>query len=225
LLIAAVISVLPDSLRVVPALPWWIERALLLIGGLWFVNLVNFMDGIDWMIVVEVVPIAAALTIIGYMGALPAQGLALALALGGALAGFAYFNRPVAKLFLGDVGSLPIGLALGWLLLLVAAGGHLTAALIMPLYFLADTAITLLWRLSRGEPFLQAHRTHFYQFATDRGFSVIAVVSRVFAVNLGLCALALATVAYPGRLSDVAALIAALALVTWLLFVFTRDRK
>jgi len=38
----------PD-LRIVPAFPLWIERGLLLLAGLWFVNLVNFMDGLDWM--------------------------------------------------------------------------------------------------------------------------------------------------------------------------------
>ena len=45
--------------RVVPQLPWRLERALLLLGGVWFVNLVNFMDGIDWMTVAEVVPVTA----------------------------------------------------------------------------------------------------------------------------------------------------------------------
>ncbi len=49
--------------------------------------------------------------------------------------GFAPFNRPVARLFLGDVGSLPIGLLLGWLLLLLAGSGHLAAALLLPLYY------------------------------------------------------------------------------------------
>src|SRR6202043_3431447 len=125
---------LPDQLRVVPQLPWWLERVLLLIGGLWFVNLVNFMDGIDWMTVAEGIPITAALTALGIAGALPSYGALLALALGGAMIGFAYFNRPTAKIFLGDVGSLPIGLMLGWLLLLVAGGGHLIAAVVTPLY-------------------------------------------------------------------------------------------
>src|SRR5580692_12126874 len=60
IVIAGVIYTLPDQLRVVPLLPWWLERVLLLIGGLWFVNLVNFMDGIDWMTVAEVIPITVA---------------------------------------------------------------------------------------------------------------------------------------------------------------------
>src|SRR5580698_2469607 len=63
--IAAVIYTLPDQFRVVPLSPWWLERLLLLIGGLWFVNLVNFMDGIDWMTVAEVTPLTATLTMLG----------------------------------------------------------------------------------------------------------------------------------------------------------------
>jgi UDP-N-acetylmuramyl pentapeptide phosphotransferase/UDP-N-acetylglucosamine-1-phosphate transferase len=222
--IAGVIYTLPDQLRVVPLLPWWLERLLLLIGGLWFVNLVNFMDGIDWMTVAEVIPITATLAALGIAGALPSYGTMLALALGGAMIGFAYFNRPTAKVFLGDVGSLPIGLILGWLLLLVASGGHLVAAVVMPLYYLADATITLFRRLVRGEPFWQAHRTHFYQRATDKGVTTMAVVARVFAVNIGLGILAVISVIVPGRPSEIAALTIGAILVAWLLAAFERGR-
>jgi UDP-N-acetylmuramyl pentapeptide phosphotransferase/UDP-N-acetylglucosamine-1-phosphate transferase len=222
--IAGIIYTLPEQLRVVPLLPWWLERLLLLIGGLWFVNLVNFMDGIDWMTVAEVIPITTTLAVLGTAGALPSYGAVLALALGGAMIGFAYFNRPTAKVFLGDVGSLPIGLVLGWLLLLVASRGHLVAAVVMPLYYLADATITLFRRLVRGEPFWQAHRTHFYQRATDNGFTTIAVVARVFAVNIGLGILAVTTVIVPGRPSEIAALTIGAILVAWLLAALERGR-
>ena len=108
--------------------------------------------------------------------------------------GFAYFNRPTARLFLGDVGSLPIGLLVGWLLVLLAGGGHLTAALLLPLYYLADATLTLIRRFSNGERVWQAHRTHYYQRATDRGYSVTEIVTRVFTVNICLAVLALITV-------------------------------
>jgi UDP-N-acetylmuramyl pentapeptide phosphotransferase/UDP-N-acetylglucosamine-1-phosphate transferase len=224
IVIAGIIYALPDQLRVVPQLPWWLERVLLLIGGLWFVNLVNFMDGIDWMTVAEVIPLTATLTVLGIAGALPSYGTVLALALGGAMIGFAYFNRPVAKVFLGDVGSLPIGLILGWLLLLVAGGGHLVAAVVMPLYYLADATITLFRRLIRREPFWEGHRTHFYQRATDKGFATMAVVVRVFAVNIGLGVLAVMSVIVPGRPSEIAALTVGAILVAWLLLAFERGR-
>jgi UDP-N-acetylmuramyl pentapeptide phosphotransferase/UDP-N-acetylglucosamine-1-phosphate transferase len=223
--IATVIYTLPDQLRVVPLLPWWIERLLLLIGGLWFVNLVNFMDGIDWMTVAEVIPLTATLTMLGIAGALPSYGTVLALALGGAMIGFAYFNRPTAKVFLGDVGSLPIGLILGWLLLLVAGGGHLVAAVVMPLYYLADATITLFRRMVRREPFWEGHRTHFYQRATDKGFTTMAVVARVFVVNIGLGILAVISVVVPSRPSEIAALTVGALLVAWLLAAFERGRS
>jgi UDP-N-acetylmuramyl pentapeptide phosphotransferase/UDP-N-acetylglucosamine-1-phosphate transferase len=225
MIVAGVIYTLPDNLRIVPLLPWWLERVLLVLGGLWFVNLVNFMDGIDWMTVVEVVPITATLAIIGVLGALPPHGIVVTLSLCGAMIGFAWFNRPVAKLFLGDVGSLPIGLLVGWLLLLVATGGHLTAAIVMPLYYLADATITLLRRIARGVPVWQAHRTHFYQIATDRGFTTAQVVGWVFITNVCLCALAILTVIVPGRLSDVAALLGGAIMVTGLLFAFARGKS
>jgi UDP-N-acetylmuramyl pentapeptide phosphotransferase/UDP-N-acetylglucosamine-1-phosphate transferase len=225
LAIGAVIYALPDQLRPLPVLPWWLERVALFFAGLWFVNLVNFMDGIDWMTVVEVVPIAAALAVIGYLGALPLDGVPVALALGGAVLGFAYFNRPVAKLFLGDVGSLPVGLLLGWLLALLAGTGSLAAALLLPLYYLADATVTIFRRLLKGEPVWQAHRTHFYQLATERGFSVSDVVGRVFVVNVGLCVLAVASILADVPLADVAALLLGAVMVTWLLVTFARGKK
>jgi UDP-N-acetylmuramyl pentapeptide phosphotransferase/UDP-N-acetylglucosamine-1-phosphate transferase len=225
LIVAGVIYLLPDQLRIFPQLPLWSERFLLALGGLWFVNLVNFMDGIDWMTVAEVVPLTTTLALIGALGGLPPAAIVVSLALGGAMIGFAYFNRSIARLFLGDVGSLPIGLLVGWLLLLIATRGHLAAAIVMPLYYLADATITLLRRLIRSEPVWQAHRTHFYQIAIERGSTVTEVVARVFLVNIGLCALAVFTVIVPGRLSNVAALLGGAILVACLLFAFARGKR
>jgi UDP-N-acetylmuramyl pentapeptide phosphotransferase/UDP-N-acetylglucosamine-1-phosphate transferase len=216
---------LPAELRVVPMLPWWIERALLLLACLWFVNLTNFMDGIDWMTVAEFVPITVGLTLIGFLGALPSEGIVVAVAICGGLIGFAPFNKPVARIFLGDVGSLPIGLLLSWLLILVAGRGHLTAALVLPLYYLADATLTLLRRIANREPFWRAHRTHFYQLATDRGLSVPQIITHVFATNLALVALAIANVVWPGFLSTVAALGGGSVLVGWLLYRFSRGKS
>src|SRR5664280_841143 len=224
LAIAITIAALPAEIRIVPILPWWFERALLLVGGIWFVNLTNFMDGIDWMTVAEVVPLTAGLTLFGLMGALPRDATVVALALCGAMIGFAPFNRPVARLFLGDVGSLPIGLLLAWLLVLLASGGHLAAALLLPLYYLADATITLLRRLANGEPIQQAHRSHFYQRAMDGNFSVYQIVGRVFVVNIGLIALAATTLLTSSILVDAAALSAGTVLVALLLFRFAAGK-
>ena len=218
--VGAVITALPNELQILPQVPWSIERAGLLLAGVWFVNLVNFMDGIDWMTVAEFVPVTGAIVLLGLAGAVEPLPALVAAALVGAIIGFAPFNRPVAQLFLGDVGSLPIGLLLGWLLVQLAAMGHLAAAFILPLYYLADTTITLASRLVRGEAFWQAHRTHFYQRATDCGLTVREIVTRIFLANLALAALALVTVAARNIVVSLAMLSAGAVIVLWLLAVF-----
>ncbi|MBI2713821.1 MAG: glycosyltransferase family 4 protein [Rhizobiales bacterium] len=218
--VAIVLAALPGDLRVAPLLPHWLERPLLGLAILWFVNLVNFMDGIDWMTAAETVPATAGLVVIGGLGALPMSDTVVALALCGAVVGFAPLNRPVARLFLGDVGSLAIGLLLAWLLVSVAGRGHIAAALLLPLYYIADATITLFRRVARGEPIWQAHRTHFYQRATERGFTVMAIVGRVLALNIALTALAIISVCWDSMIVQLATLACGAALVGWLLFSF-----
>jgi len=222
--VGIVIAALPADFAIVSFLPWWVECLLLLIGGVWFVNAVNFMDGIDWMTVAEVVPVSAALALLGMLGLLPGYAVVIALALLGAMLGFAPFNKPVARLFLGDVGSLPIGLVLGWLLLLLAGRGQLAAALLLPLYYLADATLTLFRRMANGEPFWQAHRTHFYQRATQRDLPVSEVVGSVFAVNVMLTALALVTVLTASWIITAGALLSGALLVGLLLYRFDKGR-
>jgi UDP-N-acetylmuramyl pentapeptide phosphotransferase/UDP-N-acetylglucosamine-1-phosphate transferase len=225
LAVGAVVATLPPEFRVAPPLPAWLEWSLLVIGGVWFVNLVNFMDGIDWMTVAEVVPVTAGAALLGLVGGTPLPAILVALALFGATIGFAPFNKPVARLFLGDVGSLPIGLMLGWILMTLASRGHLAGAILLPLYYVADATITLAQRLARREPVWQAHRTHFYQRATDRGFSVKEIVVRVFVLNLALATLALVSVIEPDPRVDLATLALGGALVAWLLSAFLRGKQ
>ncbi len=223
--VAVVILAAPESLRIVPACPLWLERTLLLLAGLWFVNLVNFMDGLDLMTVAEIVPITGTVVLLGWLGDLPASTTLIAAALFGAMLGFAPFNRPVAKIFLGDVGSLPIGLLVGWCLLHLAWHQQFAAALLLPLYYLADATVTLLRRMARREPFWAAHRSHFYQRATDHGFSVSQVVSEVFALNILLAALAIGSVMTSSGTIATVLLIAGGAATALLMWRFSRRQS
>jgi UDP-N-acetylmuramyl pentapeptide phosphotransferase/UDP-N-acetylglucosamine-1-phosphate transferase len=222
--VGAIVFTAPETARIVPALPLPLERSLIVLAGVWFVNLVNFMDGLDLMTVAEVVPVTAALGLLGWLGDLsPSAGL-LAIALCGAMLGFAPFNRPVAKVFLGDVGSLPIGLLLGWCLLELAWHGQPAAALLLPAYYLADSTITLFRRIIRREPFWSAHRTHFYQRATDNGFTVPQVIGEVFALNLVLAMLAIVTVRAGSTTIIVASLVAGAVAIGFVLRRFSRPQ-
>lgn len=220
--VGLVVAGLPSSLRLLPVAPLWIERSLIFLGLAWFVNLTNFMDGIDWIMVAEVVPITAGVALIGALGALPPEGVVVALSLNGAMLGFAPFNRSAARLFLGDMGSLPIGMLMGWLLLLVAGAGYCVAAVLLPLYFIFDATLTLLRRIWRRERVWEGHRTHFYQRASDNGFSNTQIVGRIFTVNILLVALSATTVVVESPVVIGVAFAAGVTVVATLLLSFAR---
>ncbi|MET4261146.1 UDP-N-acetylmuramyl pentapeptide phosphotransferase/UDP-N-acetylglucosamine-1-phosphate transferase [Bradyrhizobium sp. S3.12.5] len=223
--VGAVVFTVPEYARIMPALPLAFERALILLAGVWFVNLVNFMDGLDLMTVAEVVPVTAALLLLGWLGDLSSPATLVATALCGAVLGFAPFNTPVAKVFLGDVGSLPIGLLLGWCLLELAWHGQPVAALLLPAYYLADSTVTLFRRIVRREQFWSAHRTHFYQRATDNGFTVRRVIGEVFTLNFILGLLALGTISAGSAAVTSVALLAGAIAIGFVLWRFSRLQR
>ena len=143
--------------------------------------------GLDGLAGSEAAAIGAGLLLFASVGAGSDPALrSLAAAVTGAVIGFLVWNWSPARVFLGDVGSVPLGYVLGFLLLGLTVRGDWRIALILPLYFLADATITLTRRLLRGERVWQAHREHFYQQAVRRGLGHAAVVERVIAADLML---------------------------------------
>ncbi len=199
----------------------WPSMVLVALAWVWFVNLYNFMDGIDGIAGVETasiglgVVVAASAAMLDW--SLPAMGVtAVAAALG-----FLRWNRHPARIFLGDVGSIPLGYLLGWLLLLLALEGQWAAALILPAYYLADATLTLLRRVTRGDRVWQAHRSHFYQRAVASGWSHGQVVQRIAFANIAL--IAAATIAVSGW--PLAGLAVAAVVVVLLLVLLGRGRR
>ncbi|MCH9809127.1 MAG: glycosyltransferase family 4 protein [Alphaproteobacteria bacterium] len=178
-------------------LPLWLDRAVAVFALVWFINLFNFMDGIDGIAGVETVFIASGFAIvIAAAGATsPLTGLALAMA--GAAGGFLFWNWHPARIFLGDVGSVPLGFLCGALMIWLAVQHSLSAALILPLYFVADATITILMRLRRGEKIWEPHRSHFYQRSARAVGSHAVVVRRVAICNAVLVALAVLALSMP----------------------------
>ncbi len=179
----------PDALIFQALLPLWADRLVALLAWGWFINLYNFMDGIDGITGIETASIGLGLGILAL-----AQGndsfLAPGVVLAAVAAGFLVWNWHPAKLFLGDSGSVPLGYLLGWLLLVAAAQGLWLPALVLPLYYLADATITLGRRALRREALWQAHRQHFYQQAAAR-IGHARVSASVLACNLALAGAAL----------------------------------
>lgn len=224
LAVACIVGVASGGARLLPdILPYTVEFALLVVAGAWFVNLTNFMDGIDGITLAGFMPLAAGAAILAWMGfATPLGGL-LAFCFFGAMAGFLWFNLPRARLFLGDVGSLPVGLIGGALLLDLAQNGAFAAAVILPFYHFADATTTLLKRLARREQVWVAHRQHAYQTAVDGGWSHARVSGMVLFLNCGLAALAVLS-AHLGPAEQAVCVTLALAAVVALISVFRARR-
>jgi len=168
----------------------WLELAVLVLGVAWITNLYNFMDGSDGL--------AGGMTIAGFAAYAAAAALAdeaatalTAAAVAGAAASFLAFNFPPARVFLGDVGSIPLGFlaaALG-----VAGWRDDAWPLWFPLLvfapFIGDATITLLKRLLRRERVWQAHREHYYQRMVRMGLGHRRTALIAYAL-MALCAAA-----------------------------------
>jgi UDP-N-acetylmuramyl pentapeptide phosphotransferase/UDP-N-acetylglucosamine-1-phosphate transferase len=188
---------LPDGFSLTNGfLPFWLERGAMAVAWLWFINLYNFMDGIDGITGTETASIGVGLILISLTSAIwlnfPALP-ALSISLIGAAIGFLRWNWHPAKVFMGDVGSVTLGYLIAWLLFQTAGAGGFWAALILPLYYCLDASITLTKRLLCRQPIWQAHRQHAYQKAVDGGMCHDRVVIRILIGNLGLIICAIGT--------------------------------
>ena len=211
---AGIASLPGDALVFQGALPPLVDHALAAVLWLWFVNLFNFMDGIDGISGVEGTSLGLGAFLLALLGMAPAGLGPLGLALAGVSLGFLLWNWNPAKIFLGDVGSVPLGYLAGWLLLALAAAGAWQAALLLPAYYLADATLTIAHRLFRGRRVWKAHREHFYQRVVAAGWSHGRTAALIAGHNLLLIGLAVAsqqsTAAAGAALAAGALLVAAL---------------
>lgn len=212
LAVAVLLASLEPQVRVLPPLPLALERLVLGLAWLWFINLFNFMDGIDGLAGSEAVAVAGGYLAIGALAGFAGPLWQLTLIVAAATTGYLVWNWPPARVFMGDAGSIPLGFLFGWLMIDLALHGQWPAAVILPLYFAADATLTLAKRVLAGRKPWEAHREHFYQRAVLGAATPAGVVWRVGVANAALLVLALLSLRYPAI-----ALIGAVAVVTILL--------
>jgi UDP-N-acetylmuramyl pentapeptide phosphotransferase/UDP-N-acetylglucosamine-1-phosphate transferase len=193
---AALVAVLGTGTTqpLLPALVLAGVGVLLVVG---YANAFNFMDGINGLAagqaVVSGLGLAGVAVAAGVSVGHPAVGAALLVA--GASAGFLPHNFPRARMFMGDVGSVPLGFLLMGITLWLArdAGWRWLPVLgVVHLNFVLDTSVTLIRRARRGEVLHQAHREHFYQRLVRAGWSHQRTTLVELILNGGLIALATA---------------------------------
>ena len=164
----------------------WIGDVLLIIGLVWFLNLYNFMDGIDGIASVEALS-STLIVILLFLFVFNHEDIvSLNIIMFAAVAGFLMWNFPPAKIFMGDAGSGFLGLMLGAIALssLHIAYQMLWVWLILLGVFIVDATYTLLRRLMRGEKIYEAHRSHAYQYASRKYSSHLPVTLGVLFINI-----------------------------------------
>jgi Fuc2NAc and GlcNAc transferase len=144
-----------------------------LIGAVYWINIFNFMDGIDGIAASEAVVMllgALLLLVLADPAAVAGEPAAMLMGLGGATLGFLVLNWPPARIFMGDAGSTYLGFLLALLALGTIAAGLISLPqwLILGALFIVDASVTLLRRLLNGERVFEAHRRHAYQALSRR---------------------------------------------------------
>lgn len=229
-----------NDLRVIPPGPRLVAQfaaASLVLGGAWaaglatwpwflllpavvylvaWANCYNFMDGINGMAGICGLVAFGCLAGFQILGDGPRDLLPATMAVLGAILGFLPFNLPRARLFMGDAGSVLLGIVFGLTVCLLARGWTeflVLSSFLFPFY--ADEAVTVVERLRRGESLLVAHRRHLYQFlVNERGLAHWKVSALYGLVQLGM---ALAAVLAAGRGAWAVLVLNVLGLGVWAL--------
>lgn len=151
---------------------------LIIIAIVWFINLYNFLDGIDGYASIEAICIAGIIFLF--------TGNTLSLLLIASIAGFLFWNRPKAKIFMGDIGSTQ----LGFILIILGIYLHnekqfsLVHWIILASPFWFDATFTLFRRWKNNEKLSQAHKKHAYQRIVQYGFTHLQTDLALIALNV-----------------------------------------
>jgi UDP-N-acetylmuramyl pentapeptide phosphotransferase/UDP-N-acetylglucosamine-1-phosphate transferase len=189
--------------QVVAALAWVgfpggaVGTLLMVLAIVWMANLYNFMDGSDGL--------AAAMTVVGFgayavaavrAGAVDAL---VSLAIVAATLPFLARNWPPARMFLGDVGAVPLGFMAALLGIAGARAGYWPVwfPVLVFLPFVGDATVTLARRLASGANVLHAHRDHYYQRLVQLGLGHAGTLALYLALMLGAAVSAIAALQRP----------------------------
>ena len=169
--------------------PGLLVAAVALIVAVYWINLFNFMDGIDGIAGSQAIFMCCASALLMVLRSPDAAGttpFCMLLAVAAATAGFLVLNWPPAKIFMGDAGSTYLGFMIVFLGLVTISSGAMSLAQwsILAAAFVSDATITLIRRLMLRERVFDAHRRHAYQHLSRRWKSHRRVTAGFIAVNL-----------------------------------------
>ena len=183
-------------------------------------NAINLLDGLDGL-----ASGVSAVAAVGFAFVVEGEFHVLALALVGSLLGFLAWNRPPARIYLGDAGSYLIGTALAVLLVVSLRDGDSlsgsSGAVLFVAVPVADTAVAIVRRLRAGRPLLQGDRGHVYDQLVDKGWDRVAVTAAFIGAQGALVAIGIAIGGLAAGVAIGVTVLVLLILATFFLLAFT----
>lgn len=177
----------------------WLGYVVSTVGIVWFLNMFNFMDGIDGIAASQAAFMSAGVALLALFSGGIAYTAVGALVVGAAACGFLAWNWPPARIFMGDVGSGYLGYTLA--VLGLASGSHSVfgpwSYIILAGVFAVDATFTVVRRFLRGEKVTEAHRTHAFQLLAQNMGHRRVTLTVGFVNLLWLFPCALASVLWP----------------------------
>ena len=185
-----------ESVQIADWGPFALGLASVPVTILWltgFANIFNFMDGINGISGVSGATFFLFFSIFAWLGSSPELTL-FGVIFASACIGFLPHNFPVARTFMGDTGSLMLGIVLGFYVVYLAqrSPGMLLPLLLVCSIYLWDSGFTILLRLRRRENILHPHRSHLYQRLVKAGLSHARITTLYWILHLVMGLLALA---------------------------------
>ncbi len=172
-------------------LPPWVDTLATGALWLWFINMFNGMDDVDGLCATGMICLGFGLSLPTIIeGIFPNVLATYSLIVASAGCGFLWWNWSPAKITMGSAGCIPIGFLLGYLLLLAIHGGYGFAVIILPAYYVSDSAISWIRRTWADKPLQLSHTDHYYQRALHNGRKPKSIVRLVFGIHLLLIFLA-----------------------------------
>ncbi len=203
-------------------LPMYLDLVIGSLALLTFLNVYNFMDGVDGISVSESIHLCLTILLLylvkgDIMNNVGFVIPTILIILGWSI-GFLWFNWSPARIFLGDVGSISLGFLLGICILTIASSSEslFLSCAISCLYYIADGVITIIIRLVNGEAIWKPHLNHFFQKGLRKGMSHKSVVYKIIRCNLLLMLLSVNALFYP-----VLSTIIAVVVVTYTILRFS----
>ena len=201
------------------------SAGIMILFIVWMTNLYNFMDGINGLAALQAISVCVGMALVYWIHSTNTNAIHLLIIISASTCGFLFWNFPHAKLFMGDSGSLFLGLSFGLLTVeSLNEGIHFVVAwLIMLGVFIVDASYTLFYRLITKQAVHQAHRSHTYQKISIKYNSHTRVTLVTVAINL-LWLLPIAIASTTKQLHYIAALLIAYAPLLWLANKFHAGR-